>query len=71
MVLADAEETMSRAPRPVKAHLSQIETSLAQSLSSNLLPFMQQLSKAFDLSQFLADMCGTQWLHACAGLVET
>ncbi|CAE7189833.1 unnamed protein product, partial [Symbiodinium pilosum] len=38
------------------AHLSQIETSLAQSLSSNLLPFMQQLSKAFDLSQFLADM---------------
>ncbi|OLP82038.1 hypothetical protein AK812_SmicGene37351 [Symbiodinium microadriaticum] len=64
------------------AYLSLIEESLARSLSSNLLPFMKQslqdmlserLSQAFDLSQFLADMCCTQelWVFGSFDVPET
>ncbi|CAE7788801.1 unnamed protein product, partial [Symbiodinium sp. KB8] len=49
------------------AYLSLIEESLARSLSSNLLPFMKQLSQAFDLSQFLADM----WVFGSFDVPET
>jgi len=49
------------------AYLSLMEESLARSLSSNLLPFMKQLSQAFDLSQFLADM----WVFGSFDVPET